>query len=131
MMHQPSRTILTALAAAGIALSGACSPRDGAGPPASARAAALPDEPPAIRGLITAIADGRARIEERPEEQWGSAKAVVRLDGTHVVHRSGSAATVGDLAVGQRVSAWFRGPVAESYPVQATADVVVIEPDAR
>jgi hypothetical protein len=126
-MHQPIRTIVTAV----VALAAACSPRDSAGPPASARAAALPDDPPAIRGVITALAEGRARIEERPEDQWGSAKAVVRLAGARVVRRSGSPATVGDLVVGQSVSAWFRGPVAESYPLQATANVLVIEPDAR
>jgi Protein of unknown function (DUF3221) len=34
--------------------------------------------------------------------------------------------TVGDLAEGQRVAVWFSGPVAESYPVQATAGAVEI-----
>jgi uncharacterized protein DUF3221 len=31
------------------------------------------------------------------------------------------------LKVGQRVEAWYEGPVAESYPRQATASVIVIE----
>jgi hypothetical protein len=34
--------------------------------------------------------------------------------------------TVDDLAEGQEVEAWFVGPVAESYPVQARAGKVVI-----
>ena len=34
-----------------------------------------------------------------------------------------------DLAVGQRVAVRFAGPVAESYPVQATAgDIEIISP---
>jgi hypothetical protein len=34
-----------------------------------------------------------------------------------------------DLAVGERVAVWFTGPVAESYPVQATAgDIEILQP---
>jgi hypothetical protein len=41
----------------------------------------------------------------------------------------GAELTVGDLAAGQRVAVWFTGPVAESYPVQATAGAVqVLQP---
>ena len=31
-----------------------------------------------------------------------------------------------ELHVGQRVEAWFQGPVAQSYPVQATAGRIVV-----
>jgi hypothetical protein len=33
----------------------------------------------------------------------------------------GGTGTAADLGPGQMVSVWFDGPVAESYPVQATA----------
>jgi hypothetical protein len=33
---------------------------------------------------------------------------------------------VDDLSAGQRVAVWFTGPVAESYPVQATAGAIEI-----
>ena len=33
-----------------------------------------------------------------------------------------------DLRVGQRVDAWFTGPVAESYPTQATGRALVVVP---
>jgi hypothetical protein len=33
-----------------------------------------------------------------------------------------------DLQVGQQVKVWFAGPAMESYPLQATAGVIVIEP---
>jgi hypothetical protein len=115
-------------AAAALAGATACSPRDGAVPPTSTRTADLPDEPPSISGFVTAIGDdGRVRIEERPDDHSGYEKAVARIDGARIVRRSGAAATAADVAVGQRVSAWFTGPVMESYPVQATASVVVIE----
>ena len=35
-------------------------------------------------------------------------------------------ATFEALQVGQKVEAWFTGPVAESYPVQAVASDIVI-----
>jgi len=111
----------------------ACSPRDGgSGPPSATTAtASLPDRPASISGVVTAIDGGHVRIEEDPHARYGSGKAVVRTENARVLHRSGSRATIGDLAVGQRVSAWFTGPVAESYPVQAAAEVLVIEADPR
>jgi hypothetical protein len=36
-----------------------------------------------------------------------------------------------DLKVGQRVITWYTGPVAESYPRQATASVIVVYPSAE
>ena len=37
-----------------------------------------------------------------------------------------------ELRVGQLVKVWFTGPVMESYPLQATAGVIVfIEPISR
>jgi hypothetical protein len=130
MLSMRIRHLLGAAGLAAAALAGvtACSSREGAGPPTSARTAGLPDEPVSISGVVTEIgADGRVRVEGRPVHQSAYDKAVMRIEEARIVHRSGAAATAADVAVGQRVSAWFTGPVMESYPVQATASVVVIE----
>jgi hypothetical protein len=60
-------------------------------------------------------------------------RASVRVTATTAVWASagegGTAPSVADLAKGQRVAVWFTGPVAESYPVQATAgDVEILTP---
>lgn len=90
-----------------------------------------PERVPDIRGTITAEeADGRIRVEENPNDQSGSNKAVVRItDRTTLLRRNGSVepATVEELRTGRIVSIWFDGPVLESYPVQAGAQVIVIE----
>ncbi|MDQ3698539.1 MAG: YobA family protein [Gemmatimonadota bacterium] len=100
-------------------------------PPGGA-GAMIPNEAPSITGQVTGVTLPTVRVEERPADAAGSAKASVRLvDGTRLLRRGGSAAASGDLRVGQRVSVWFTGPVMESYPVQATASVIVIEPDGR
>jgi hypothetical protein len=36
--------------------------------------------------------------------------------------------TIGSLKVGQRVQVTFRGPIAESFPMQASADEIVVIP---
>jgi hypothetical protein len=85
-------------------------------------------EAPSIRGTITQARADRILIEEEPLDSSGSAKARVRLTGsTRVLRGSGEAARRRDLRVGQQVSAWFEGPVMESYPVQARASAVRIE----
>jgi uncharacterized protein DUF3221 len=85
-------------------------------------------EPPSIRGTITRKASQRILIEEQPLDSSGSGKASVRLTpATRVLRSSGEAGRVAELRVGQRVSAWFDGPVQESYPLQATAGVVRID----
>jgi hypothetical protein len=101
--------------------------------PLSAGTAQLPGGEPGITGVVTAVGDSARtlRVEERPEDTSGSAKAVVRVPaGTPILERSGQARQFGELRVGMRVSVWFAGPVAESYPVQGTAHTVVIEPPA-
>lgn len=90
----------------------------------------IPDDAPSICGIITALTpDEQVLVEEDPRAEYGSAKAMVRLqESTRVLRRDGVKADPSALIVGQTVSAWFDGPVAESYPVQAAAGVVVIEP---
>jgi hypothetical protein len=85
-------------------------------------------EIPSIRGRITQRTPERILIEEEPLDSAGSAKASVRLTrSTLVVRGSGEAVDPDELRTGQQVSAWFEGPVMESYPVQATAGAVRIE----
>jgi hypothetical protein len=89
---------------------------------------ALPDEPPSIIGVITAIDAGRVRIEEDPAQSFGSAKAVVRLNVmTRIEGPNGAVWPADSLRVGQRARAWFAGPVAESYPVQTGAAAIAID----
>jgi hypothetical protein len=68
-------------------------------------------------------AAGTILVEEQPDGNKASLQvtAVWRqtADGLE-------AAAFADLQEGQTVSAWVSGPVAESFPVQATADAIVI-----
>ena len=90
-------------------------------------ASGLPAGEPAFTGTITSVGASSIRVEENPADDWGSSKADLRLTGsTRVLNRDGSPASAAQLAVGQTVQVWITGPVAASYPVQATADVVVI-----
>jgi len=92
---------------------------------------AVTNEAPSIQGRVTEKSSGRILIEEEPLDSSGSAKASVRLTrSTRILRSSGEPATIDDLQTGQRVSAWFEGPVAQSYPVQASASAIRIEAEA-
>ena len=73
---------------------------------------------------------GSILIEEKPEERWGSDKVNVTIKhSTKIFSQHGqslSPVAFGALSTGQDVKAWFNGPVAESYPAQATASVIII-----
>lgn len=89
---------------------------------------ALPADPPYLRGTVTALDGDQVRVEENAGERSGSAKAVLRITpSTRIVWRTGEPAERGDLRLGTRVSAWVSGPIAESYPVQAEADLLLVE----
>jgi hypothetical protein len=98
-------------------------------------APAIPTRPNDIRGEITRVGDGTPPgsivVEENPRETSGSLKASVRLPAAaRIVRRQGDAIvplSADELRVGMTVAAWFTGPVAESYPVQATGEYVVVE----
>ncbi len=96
----------------------------------AAAVSGIPAETASIRGQITQMGSAHSLlIETDPSQTSGTDKAAVQLAANaRVMHRDGRAAEASDLAVGQTVSAWFLGPVRESYPVQADARVVVIEP---
>lgn len=50
---------------------------------------------------------------------------------TQLLHQGEGVVDTTQLRVGQRVKVWFTGPVMESYPLQATAGVIAIEPIKR
>ncbi len=74
-------------------------------------------------------------VEENPNEETGSQKDSVTVTKvTELFERRGRDLTrmrFDDLKVGQRAGAWYRGPVAESYPRQATASLIVVYPPAE
>jgi hypothetical protein len=84
---------------------------------------------PSIVGQITAIALPVITVEEQPAEPHGSAKAHVRITTeTQWLRRGEVGSGIAELQVGQQVRIWFKGPVMESYPLQATAGVIYLEP---
>ncbi len=78
---------------------------------------------------------GVVLVEENPNEETGSQKdSVTVTKATELFERRGRDLTrmrFDDLKVGQRARAWYRGPVAESYPRQATASLIVVYPPAE
>jgi len=96
--------------------------------------ATLPDEAPSIEGTIqqsSAIRGGRRILVEASPPVGGREPAVsiTVLPDAAVLGGSGETvvrASADELVVGARVRVWFTGPVAESFPVQATAGTVLI-----
>lgn len=80
----------------------------------------------------TADLIGVVLVEENPDEETGSQKDSVTVTRTTRLVEQGAHDRVSigfeDLEVGQRARAWYTGPVAESYPRQATARVIVAHP---
>ena len=121
----PAKALLALAAGLAIALLSACAGDGDAAP--------TPDDPD-IRGAITSISDGSGDVigSVLIEEGQGTTydKAAVRVESdTRILRGAGNATaevTFADLQVGQTVEAWFTGPVAESYPVQAKASQIVI-----
>lgn len=102
-------------------------------------AADLPKGPPSLRGTITSVQPARTapsrnmiRVEERPNQSSGDAKAVVSVSSTTVIYEREGTALVRipfeRIQTGWSADVWFEGPVAESYPVQATAGALVVQP---
>lgn len=83
---------------------------------------------------------GSILVEEQPDRPVGGPgppagdKASVTVDtGSQILRHAGEGyaeAAFDALEVGQVVQVWFSGPVAESYPVQAGAEAVVISEPA-
>ena len=94
---------------------------------------AAPAGEPDIRGVLTSVAHGTGggtlTIEENPNASSGSAKARLKLTASTIMLRAnGQRLSFEELAVGQRIEAWYEGPVAESYPVQADAKGIRLLP---
>jgi hypothetical protein len=105
------------------------------GVPASDRELGLPEQGEGILGLITQIRapfgqaeSFRIHVEQEPTRSAGTPRADILVPPTaRVVQRVGHRASPAELRVCQEVRVWFDGPVAESFPVQARAGVIVIE----
>jgi hypothetical protein len=83
---------------------------------------------PFIEGTVASFDGSGQSIHVK--EQAGSNEAVLRItEQTQLLKEFGGGyepAAVEELREGQTVAAWVTGPVAESYPVQAAADAVLI-----
>jgi beta-N-acetylhexosaminidase len=90
-----------------------------------------------VRGEITSLTPSRVRgtlgsirVEGAKEKDTEHDKAVVRLPSTAKFFKWDNGKKVeakfADLKVGSKVQCVFTGPVAESYPVQATGSEVII-----
>jgi beta-N-acetylhexosaminidase len=93
-------------------------------------AATAPTRPADITGVVTRLTIGndgpQILVEENPADAAGSGKALVRTGGSTHWFSGGATFDASKLKQGMRVSVWFDGPVATSYPVQAVASDVVI-----
>lgn len=97
--------------------------------------AGVPSESASIIGGIKEVdrrgGGLRILVEQVPARSAGEPIAWVTVNrGTRMLERADGrtgAASSTALAVGMRVQVWFTGPVAESFPVQATAGTVLVE----
>jgi len=91
-----------------------------------------PADAPSIRGTIsqidmTAGGTGSMLVEGQNESDTAYDRASVAITATtRFYDAEGRSASPDSLAPGLTVEVWFEGPVAESYPVQATAGAVKI-----
>ena len=96
-----------------------------------------PSSPPGIVGAVTSLVPGDGRPASVLVESTGTAspgsisdKAQVNIPpATRFFDASGNAASLEAIAgirQGSQVRVWFQGAVAESYPVQGSADTIQI-----
>ena len=110
------------------------SPSPSASPP-TASPSAPPSAPADITGAVSDLAVSTGSdslpvflVVADPGSTSSVDRASVRVARDTVVWTAeGVRGAASDLARGERVAVWFSGPVAESYPVQATAGVVQIQ----
>ena len=98
----------------------------------------LPATEPGIRGTITRVEAGvgaapsSVLVEEIPGGlDSGGNKAMLRVPAEARIYRRTRegivAAVFAELKTGMKVSGWFEGPVMESFPLQGTAAVLLID----
>lgn len=94
------------------------------------------DEPAHAQGTVTEreqTTDGlRFLMEDRPNTDTGD-KFYVTIDSrTGIFHTTSAGDTVvaeeREIAVQSSVAVWFEGPILESYPAQAVAKYVLVQP---
>ena len=134
-MTRTSRALaaLAVLAALGAAVVGGCGGATAA-QPASPSPSAPPSSPADITGAVSdlsAVAGDDAPpvllVVADPKSSSSVDRASVRVTADTIVWTAeGVRGTATDLAAGEQVAVWFTGPVAESYPVQATAGVIQV-----
>jgi len=101
---------------------------------ATACAAGVPTGQPAITGLVSTVSGSGDGTTILVTGSGQVDKASVSIDARTVLLRKTDAGTsallLADITAGARVSVWFDGPVAESYPVQGRAGTVLLLPSA-
>lgn len=89
---------------------------------------------PAVNGEIIQIGDTSLLVTAyvtRDAQSFIDAYTLRVNEQTEIVDADGSEIRFDELKVGTRVETWSVGPVAESYPLQATAaKIIVLEDDA-
>jgi hypothetical protein len=104
---------------------------------ATACAATVPSDPPGISGTVTNAVSGDGRPSSLLVEATGtpaaggvSDKAQVTIPPSAMFFgpdgKAASLDSIARIAEGTRVSVWFTGAIAESYPVQGSARAVQI-----
>jgi len=99
----------------------------------SVTAPGVPTTAPYMSGRITSLSaanatSGTLRIESNPQSANQGLKAVAIVDGLTIVQLPGG--KMGDFrafTIGQWVRLWFDGAITQSYPVQGTANAIVID----
>jgi hypothetical protein len=117
--HIAIALLIAAAAVSAVALAG-CAP-------------VVPATPPGITGTVTSLVPGDERpasmLVEGPAQPAGavSDKAQVTIEpATMFFDAAGKSTKASTIGVGTKVSVWFTGAVAESYPVQGSASAVQI-----
>ncbi len=99
------------------------------------------DKAPDIHGIADKVktsVDGKGGsiyVEAPKGAKFAYDKAMIRVnDKTKIQRMNGKLvedAKFAEIKNGVKVSVWFTGPVAESYPVQATAGRIIIFPEKK
>lgn len=86
-----------------------------------------------IRANDAAGKTGSMLVEAPKGAKFAFDKAMIRVDAKTKIEKANGdkfeEAKFTDIKEGTKVSVWITGPVAESYPVQATAGRIVIHAD--
>lgn len=90
---------------------------------------------PAVNGEIIQIDDSGVLVTAyvtKNDQSYVDAYLLRVNDQTEIIDASGNAIGLGDLKVGARAETWTIGPVAESFPMQATAaKIILLQEDAE